>query len=115
MRLKMWVLKNAGWDVTARPPVNPDGSMKMDRHIEVKGRSKGQSAITVSRNEILYGLNQADKFILAVVIVDNDTYEGPFYIKNPFNVEPDFGVASINYDLQDLLSKSVDPEQTLEN
>ena len=107
--------EKCGWDVTARPPVNSDGSMKMDRHIEVKGRSKGQSTITVSRNEILYGLNQADKFILAVVIVDNDTYEGPFYIKNPFNVEPDFGVASINYDLLDLLSKSVDPEQTLEN
>ena len=102
-----------GWDVTARPPANDDGSIDQDRHIEVKGRAKGQSTITVSRNEIIYGLNQADKFILAIVVVDGDSHEGPFYIKNPFTVEPDFGVASINYDLQELLSRAVDPEGTL--
>nr|WP_320135549.1 helicase-related protein [uncultured Amphritea sp.] len=102
-----------GWDVTSRPPVNDDGSIKPDRHIEVKGRAKGQSTITVSRNEIIYGLNQADKFILAIVIVSEDSHEGPYYIKNPFSVEPDFGVASINYDLSDLLSKAVVPEQTI--
>jgi superfamily II DNA or RNA helicase len=105
--------EKCGWDITSRPPVNPDGSMKTDRHIEVKGRSKGQSTITVSRNEVLYGLNQADKFLLAIVIVDADNHEGPFYVRNPFKVEPDFGVASINYDLKDLLSKAVDPELTI--
>lgn len=105
--------EKCGWDVTSRPPINADGSICTDRHIEVKGRAKGQSTITVSRNEIIYGLNQADKFILAIVIVDGDEFEGPFYIKSPFTVEPDFGVASINYDLSDLLSKAVSPEQTL--
>ncbi|MEW8418459.1 MAG: DUF3883 domain-containing protein [Candidatus Thiodiazotropha endolucinida] len=106
-------VEKCGWDVTARPKLNPDGSIKPDRHIEVKGRAKGQSTITVSRNEIIYGLNQAAKFILAIVIVDGDTHEGPFYITNPFTHEPDFGVASINYDLGDLLSKAVAPEQTI--
>lgn len=105
--------EKCGWDVTSRPPANVDGSIKPDRHIEVKGRAKGQSTITVSRNEIIYGLNQSDKFILAIVIVDSDSHEGPFYIKNPFTIEPDFGVASVNYDLGDLLSKAVKPEQTL--
>lgn len=105
--------QKCGWDVTSRPPVNADGSIKPDRHIEVKGRAKGQSTITVSRNEIIYGLNQADKFILAIVIVDETSHEGPYYIKNPFNIEPDFGVASINYDLSELLSKAVTPEQSL--
>ena len=105
--------EKCGWDVTSRPPANADGSIKPDRHIEVKGRAKGQSTITVSRNEIIYGLNQSDKFILAIVIVDSDSYEGPFYIKNPFTIEPDFGVASVNYDLGDLLSKAVKPEQTI--
>ncbi|HCH6462472.1 TPA: helicase-related protein [Vibrio parahaemolyticus] len=105
--------EKCGWDVTSRPPINADGSICTDRHIEVKGRAKGQSIITVSRNEIIYGLNQADKFILAIVIVDGDEFEGPFYIKTPFTVEPGFGVASINYDLSDLLSKAVSPEQTL--
>ncbi|PWQ96580.1 helicase-related protein [Leucothrix pacifica] len=105
--------EKCGWDVTSRPPANADGSIRPDRHIEVKGRAKGQSTITVSRNEIIYGLNQADKFMLAIVIVDGEEFEGPYYVKTPFTVEPDFGVASINYDLSDLLSKAVSPEQTL--
>ncbi|SFL20786.1 protein of unknown function [Nitrosomonas aestuarii] len=105
--------EKCGWDVTSRPPANTDGSIKPDRHIEVKGRAKGQSTITVSRNEIIYGLNQSDKFILAIVVVDGDSHEGPFYIRNPFTAEPDFGVASINYDLGDLLSKAVVPTETI--
>lgn len=105
--------EKCGWDVTSRPPANADGSIRSDRHIEVKGRAKGQSTITVSRNEIIYGLNQADKFMLAIVIVDGEEFEGPYYVKTPFTVEPDFGVASINYDLSDLLSKAVAPEQTV--
>ena len=110
--------EKCGWDVTARPPAL-DGKLLEDRHIEVKGRSKGQSTITVSRNEIIYGLNQADKFILAIVIVDakedgTSSHEGPYYIKDPFSQEPDFGVASINYELKDLMSMAVDPKQTLQ-
>lgn len=101
--------EKCGWDITARPPVNPDGSIKPDRHIEVKGRARGQSTITVSRNEIIYALNQAEKFWLAIVIIDGNTYEGPFYIKNPFTTEPDFSVASINYSLDELLSKAAYP------
>ena len=104
--------QKCGWDVTARPPANPDGSILPDRHIEVKGRAKGQSTITVSRNEIIYGLNQADKFWLAIVIVEGESVEGPYYVQNPFTSEPDFGVASINYDLGELLSKAVAPNQT---
>ena len=102
-----------GWDITSRPPVNSDGSLKPDRHIEVKGRAKGQTTITVSRNEIIYALNQTDKFMLAIVIVDGDSYEELYYIRNPFNSEPDFGVASINYDLSEMLSKAMRPEQTI--
>ena len=105
--------EKCGWDVTSRSPANADGSIRPDRHIEVKGRAKGQSTITVSRNEIIYGLNQADKFMLAIVVVDGEEFEGPYYVKTPFTVEPDFGVASINYDLSDLLSKAVAPEQTV--
>ena len=105
--------EKCGWDITARPKPDPDGSIKPDRHIEVKGRTKGQTTITISRNEILYALNQADKFILAVVIVDGDGYEGPYYIKQPFNQEPDWAEASKNLDLNRLLSRAVAPEQTL--
>lgn len=99
--------EKCGWDITARPPLNPDGSLPLDRHIEVKGRAKGQTTITVTGNEIRYALNQgADKFWLAIVIVDGEDFEGPFYVKDPFSLEPDFRASSVNYDLSLLLSKA---------
>jgi superfamily II DNA or RNA helicase len=94
--------EKCGWDITSIPPA-VDGCLPQVRHIEVKGRAKGQSTITITRNEILCGLNQADKFILAIVLVDGDQHEGPFYVRNPFKQEPDWGIASINWNLEKLL------------
>ena len=52
----------------------------------------------------LYALNQAEKFILAIVFAgEGDVAEGPHYIRKPFKSEPDWGVASINFDLNALL------------
>lgn len=104
--------EKCGWDLTARPPKKND-KLPEDRHIEVKGRAKGRGTITVSRNEIAYALNQKEKFLLAIVEVhENGHYDGPHYIRNPFQHEPDFSVASINYDLKELLSKALSAEQT---
>ena len=94
--------EKCGWDITSIPP-SKDGKLASVRHIEVKGRAKGQSTITITRNEILYGLNQSEKFILALVLVDGDKHEGPFYVRNPFRQEPDWGVASMNWNLDQLL------------
>ncbi|MDD2229474.1 MAG: helicase-related protein, partial [Candidatus Cloacimonetes bacterium] len=96
---------NCGWDITSIPPML-DGKLPETKHLEVKGRAKGQSTITVTRNEVLYGLNQADKFILAIVIVDGENYEGPYYIRKPFTKEPDWAVTSINLGIQSLMSKA---------
>jgi superfamily II DNA or RNA helicase len=100
--------EKCGWDITSVPPAK-DGKLPPVRHIEVKGRAKGQSTITVTRNEVLYGLNQQDKFLLAVVIVDGENYEGPYFIRRPFTQEPDWAVTSINLDLQELLLRSHAP------
>ena len=62
----------------------------------------------------MYGLNQAEKFLLAIVIIDGDSYEGPFYVRNPFTNEPDFGVAGINYSLENLLEKAIPTKQSLQ-
>ncbi len=97
--------QKCGWDLTSYPPLEGN-KQPQARHIEVKGRAKGQSTITVSRNEVLYGLNQADKFILAIVVVDGEHAEGPYYIRKPFSQEPDWAVSSINLDLGELLQKS---------
>jgi len=100
--------EKCGWDITVLLP-ETNGTTPMTRHIEVKGRAKGQTTITVSRNEILYGLNQADKFVLAIVLVDGDEYEGPFYIREPFDREPGWAVTSVNLDLASLLNRAEQP------
>ena len=100
--------QKCGWDVTSIPKGH-DGRLAPSRHIEVKGRAKGQTTITVTRNEILYGLNQQDKFILAIVLVDGDKHEGPYYITKPFTQEPEWAVTSINMDLSELLKRAEAP------
>jgi superfamily II DNA or RNA helicase len=97
--------QKCGWDVTSVPPAQ-DGKLPDAKHIEVKGRSKGSTTITVTRNEILYALNQQDKFLLGIVIVDGETFEGPYYVKNPFTQEPDWATSSVNVNLQQLLSRA---------
>ena len=95
-----------GWDLTSYPPAR-DGRPPEPRHIEVKGRAKGADTVTVSRNEILYAFNQGDKFVLAIVLVNpDDSTDGPYYIRNPFDREPGWGVASVNYDLKALLARA---------
>ena len=89
-----------GWDIQSRAG---DGEL---RFIEVKGRAKGATTVTVTKNEILAALNQPDRFILAIVLVDDGESEGPYYIKKPFDQEPGFGVTSINYELSALLKSA---------
>ncbi|MDD3828879.1 MAG: helicase-related protein, partial [Anaerolineae bacterium] len=72
------------------------------RFIEVKGRASGAATVTITKNEILTGLNKPDEFILAVVEVDGDETT-PYYIRRPFQREPDFGVTSVNYDTKKLM------------
>ena len=68
-----------------------EGALPEPRHIEVKGRVHGADTITVTTSEILYGLNQKDKFILAIVLVDGEKVDGPHYIRRPFTVRSQTG------------------------
>ena len=98
--------QKCGWDLTSYPPVQ-NGRMPDPKHIEVKGRVKGATTVTITRNEILYALNQADKFLLAMVLVaEDDTPVGPYYLASPFSKEPDWGVSSINYNLGELMARA---------
>jgi len=94
-----------GWDITSQPAAVA-GRLPAARHIEVKGRVKGASTVTVTRNEIFEGWNQQEKFILAIVLVDGDQHEGPFYVHKPFAEEPGWAVTSINLDLKALLARA---------
>ena len=95
--------EKCGYDIESK--VQSDGKL---RFIEVKGRVAGALTVTVTRNEILTALNKPDDFILAVGQVE-DGQQKLVYIRQPFQQEPDFAVESINYNLQDLLSRGKTP------
>ncbi len=93
--------ENLGYDVESR--VKGTGKL---RFIEVKGRRADATTVCVTRNEILCGLNKPGDFFLAIVEVDGDGGRTPRYVREPFRKEPDFGVASVNYALKDLLVRA---------
>jgi hypothetical protein len=63
----------------------------------------------LTRNEILYSLNKPEDFILAIVEFTNDDTHRVYYLRQPFEREPDFGVTSVNYDFAELLARSSEP------
>jgi hypothetical protein len=92
---------NLGYDIESLEP----GTGRL-RFIEVKGRRIGAVTVTVTRNEILYGMNVPEQYILAVVEIEDGQPRSPRYVRNPFGEDPYFGVTSVNYNLKDLLEKS---------
>jgi hypothetical protein len=99
--------ENLGWDIESAIP----GTGKL-RFIEVKGRIQGAETVTVSKNEILAGLNKPDDYILAVVEVSFASEQAaarqPHYISRPFHREPDFAATSVNYNWNQLFEISRD-------
>ena len=91
-----------GYDIESRDPRT--GRL---RFLEVKGRVTGAATITVTKNEILYSLNKPEDFILAIVEFLEGEAHRVHYVHRPFRREPDFGVTSVNYDLQELLRGAV--------
>ncbi len=91
--------ENVGYDVESQ---TPEGHL---RFIEVKGRVKGATTVTVSKNEILTGLNKPESYILALVEVDG-TNTKTTYLKEPFHTKPDFTMTSVNFDISDLITNA---------
>lgn len=93
--------ENRGYDIESRDP-NTDRL----RFIEVKGRVKDAETVTVTKNEILTGLNRPDAYILAVVFVEGGAAETPVYLPRPFSQEPEFGAASVTLKLAEILGRA---------
>jgi hypothetical protein len=94
--------QDLGWDIESSIP----GTGKL-RFIEVKGRVEGATTVTITKNEILAGLNKPEDYYLAIVEV---TFVGekagakePHYVPKPFQREPDFAATSVNYELRELI------------
>ncbi len=92
-----------GYDLESYPPGEGEW-----RCIEVKGRIKDAKTVTVTANEVHTALNKGDKFILAIVLVDGDEVDGPYYIRQPFTKEPEPFATSIQYDIDKLLAMARD-------
>ena len=69
----------------------------------------GAETITVTRNEILTALNTPDDYILAIVEFLDDGQHHVHYLHQPFRREPDFGAASVDYNIAKLLARASEP------
>ena len=96
--------ERCGYDIESRIP----GFGRL-RFIEVKGRVAGAKTITVTKNEILTALNKPDEAILAIGEVTDNAAATPKYIRRPFERQPDFAVTSVNYKLDELLTRAEAP------
>ena len=98
-----------GYDVESFVPENMRQRLEAYalRLIEVKGRAKGATTVTISKNEILTGLNKIDEFILAIVEVDGANTK-TIYLKNPFKGmdKPAFAEVSRNFNIMDLINNA---------
>lgn len=101
-----------------QPHNNPGFDIKSvtaDRHlllIEVKGRIAGAEAVTVTRNEILTGLN-SERFVLALVEVSPSAPENDVvrYLRHPFEGSDHiyFDVTSVNFTWDRLWGRATVP------
>ena len=80
------------------------------RFIEVKGRIDGADTVMITRQEVITSLHEPDKFILAVVQVENGFAREPAYLRGPLqDKEPTFDVTAIQFNLTSLLARAEVP------
>ena len=91
--------RGIGYDIESAVPEGlRQGNDPVLRMIEVKGVAKGSDAVTLSKNEILAGLNNPDGWFLAVVEVDGTTTHTT-YLKKPVMRTPAFTENGTNFDI----------------
>ena len=106
-------LGNAPTDVSSQKigydVVSFDPKSQHLRFIEVKGRIDGADTVMVTRQEVITSLHEPEKFILAVVQVENGVAREPCYVRRPFSQEPEFGITAIQVNLNSLLQRAEKP------
>lgn len=96
--------QKVGYDIASLNPVT-----RHLRFIEVKGRVDGADSLMVTRQEVITSLHEPEKFILAVVQVENGFAREPRYVRRPFSQEPEFGITAIQVNLKSLLERAESP------
>jgi len=96
--------QKVGYDIASYDP-----KTEHFRFIEVKGRIDSGETVIVTRQEVITSLHEPEKFILAIVQVENGFAREPRYVRQPFSQEPEFGVTAIQVNLKSLLDRSDAP------
>ncbi len=80
------------------------------RFIEVKGRVDGADTVMITRQEVITSLHEPDKFILAVVQVENGFAREPRYVRGALDTrEPPFEHNAIQFSIKSLLERAEVP------
>jgi hypothetical protein len=80
------------------------------RFIEVKGRIDGADTVMITRQEIITSLHEPEKYILAVVQIDQGFANEPRYVRGPLaDHEPAFEHTAIQFNLKSLLQRAGRP------
>src|SRR3546814_47641 len=95
-----------GYDIASYDP-----RTKHLRFIEVKGRVHGADTVMITRQELITSLNEPDKYILAIVQVEDGAARDPRYVRGPLSDhEPSFEQTAIQFNLERLLTRAGIPE-----
>jgi hypothetical protein len=94
---------------TSPPTSTSPKGWRWSATLKSKAAPKGRTPSPSPANEIRHGLNQKDKFVLAVVVVDGERCRVLHYMPMPFTQEPDWAEASKNLDLGLLLQRALAP------
>ncbi|MGH9131114.1 MAG: helicase-related protein [Acidimicrobiales bacterium] len=97
---------NPGFDIASK-----DASRHL-HFIEVKGRLAGAETVSVTRTEILTGLNAAQRYVLALVEVHPDGSEQVRYLRDPFAGKSDrlhFAETSTTFNWAKLWASAEEP------
>lgn len=98
--------RGIGYDILSRVPDDMrDGDDPVTRMVEVKGRIAGGDSITLTKNEILCGLNKPECWLLAIVEVDGRATKTT-YLRRPALRAPSFAENSVNYDMGRLIESA---------
>ncbi|MEQ1672227.1 MAG: DUF3883 domain-containing protein, partial [Hyphomicrobium sp.] len=94
-----------GYDIASYDP-----DTKHLRFIEVKGRVHGADTVMITRQEVITSLHEPDKYILAIVQVENGAARDPRYVRGPLSDhEPSFEHTAIQFNLARLLERAEVP------
>jgi superfamily II DNA or RNA helicase len=95
-------VQKVGYDIASYDP-----KAEHLRFIEVKGRIDGADTVMITRQEVITSLHEPDKFILAIVQVEDGIAREPRYVRGALDTrEPPFEHNAIQFSIKRLLERA---------